>query len=289
MVFSPRWLLHIASFFCSTSLCLRKLLLLLLHLWWFVPVLLLSLLQLWWAPLGVYQQLWLSMMWSYCHCWCHGNTRGVAGFATKLQQLPQSQIPFQAYANYVMGPPQVRFSFRVEPPTDFSIYNGVCYGVCFLFSGSTLDASFTYDGSITGICITTALQSIPMAGICKSWLWSKAHTRNALLSPLLWVGGALCYSVSCPPAIPPIRWGIQLRQLGSHPIPLPSLHSGEGSSFPGLFHMMTQSILNLWWALKPGYSSVVIGFQVDEFTHPLVMEHFVAQSHIYPGFTGKVS
>ena len=41
--------------------------------------------------------------------------------------------------------------------------------------------------------------------------------------------------------------------------------------------------------VKPGDSSVVTGYQVDEFTHTWPAEQFVAHSHIYPGFTGKVS
>ena len=41
--------------------------------------------------------------------------------------------------------------------------------------------------------------------------------------------------------------------------------------------------------VKPGDSGVVIRYQVDEFTHTWSAEHFVAHSHIYPGFTGKVS
>ena len=41
--------------------------------------------------------------------------------------------------------------------------------------------------------------------------------------------------------------------------------------------------------IKPGDSSVVIGYQVDEHTHTWSAEQFVANSHIYPGFTGKVS
>ena len=41
--------------------------------------------------------------------------------------------------------------------------------------------------------------------------------------------------------------------------------------------------------IKPGDSGVVIGYQVDEFTHTWSAEQFVACSHIYPGFTGKVS
>ena len=42
-------------------------------------------------------------------------------------------------------------------------------------------------------------------------------------------------------------------------------------------------------AIKPGDSGVVIGYQVDEFTRTWSAEQFVASSHIYPGFTGKVS
>ena len=75
----------------------------------------------------------------------------------------------------------------------------------------------------------------------------------------------------------------------SHPIPLPSLHDGEGSSFPGLVPsddlVNSESVMGV----KPGDSSVVIGYQVDEFTHTWSAEQFVAHSHIYPGFTGKVS
>ena len=44
---------------------------------------------------------------------------GVVGLATVLQQQPQSWMPPQAYANHAMGPPQVGFSFRVEPSTVF--------------------------------------------------------------------------------------------------------------------------------------------------------------------------
>ena len=41
--------------------------------------------------------------------------------------------------------------------------------------------------------------------------------------------------------------------------------------------------------LKPDDSGVVIRYQVNEFTHTWSAEQFVAHSHIYPGFTGKVS
>ena len=75
----------------------------------------------------------------------------------------------------------------------------------------------------------------------------------------------------------------------SHLIPLPSLHDGEGSSFPGLVPSDDVVDSDSVMGIKPGDSGVVIGYQVDEFTHIWSAEQFVAHSHIYPGFTGKVS
>ena len=77
--------------------------------------------------------------------------------------------------------------------------------------------------------------------------------------------------------------------MESHPIPLPSLCDGEGSSFPGLVSSDDAVYSDSVMGIKPGDSGVVIGYQVDEFTHTWSAEQFVAHSHIYPGFTGKVS
>ena len=41
--------------------------------------------------------------------------------------------------------------------------------------------------------------------------------------------------------------------------------------------------------VKPGNSSVVMEYQVDEFTHTWLVENFVAGSYVYPGFMSKVS
>ena len=41
--------------------------------------------------------------------------------------------------------------------------------------------------------------------------------------------------------------------------------------------------------IKPGDSGVVIGYQVDEFTGIWYVQWFVAHSHFYLRFTGKVS
>ena len=74
----------------------------------------------------------------------------------------------------------------------------------------------------------------------------------------------------------------------SHPIPQPSLHSRKGSSFPGLIPSNDTVDSKSAMGIKPSDSSVMIGYQVDEFTHTWSAECFIASSHIYPGFTGKV-
>ena len=85
-------------------------------------------------------------------------------------------------------------------------------------------------------------------------------------------------------------WGIQpWGSIENHLIPLPSLHDGEGSSFPGLVPSDDAVNPDSVMGIKPGDSGVVIGYQVDEFTCAWSAEQFAACSHIYPGFTGKVS
>ena len=74
----------------------------------------------------------------------------------------------------------------------------------------------------------------------------------------------------------------------SHQIPLPSLHGGEGSSVPGLVTSDDMVNSESVMGIKPGDSGVVIGYQVDEFTHTWSAEQFVVHSHIYPWLTGKV-
>ena len=58
-----------------------------------------------------------------------GNSGSVVGLATVPQQQLQSQTPLQAYADNAMGPPQVGFSFRVEPPT---VLFFICLFCCML-------------------------------------------------------------------------------------------------------------------------------------------------------------
>ena len=90
-------------------------------------------------------------------------------------------------------------------------------------------------------------------------------------------------------ATPRIWWGIQLGELDSHPIPPPSIHGGEGSSFPGWVLLKepvdTESVVGM----KPSDSGVLIGYQVNQCTHTWSTECFVGHLHVYPGLMGKVS
>ena len=64
---------------------------------------------------------------------------------------------------------------------------------------------------------------------------------------------------------------------------------GRGLLFPGLVPSDDAVNPDSVMGIKPGDSGVVIGYQVDEFTCTWSAEQFVAHSHIYPGFTGKVA
>ena len=75
----------------------------------------------------------------------------------------------------------------------------------------------------------------------------------------------------------------------SHLIPLPSLHGEEGSSVPGLVPSDDTVDSASVVGIKPGDSGMVIGYQVDEYTHTWSAEQFIAHFHIKPGVMGKVS
>ena len=75
----------------------------------------------------------------------------------------------------------------------------------------------------------------------------------------------------------------------SHPIPLPSLQGWKGSSFPGLVPSNDTVNYESAMGVKFGDSGVMTGYQVDEFTSTWLAEQYVAHSHIYLRFTGKVS
>ena len=83
-------------------------------------------------------------------------------------------------------------------------------------------------------------------------------------------------------------WGIQPWRLGKesqNPYTFPTWQGG--SSFPGFIppDYTVECVVDI----KPGISDLLSGYQDDEFTCIWSGNHFIAQSHIYPGFTGKVS
>ena len=82
---------------------------------------------------------------------------------------------------------------------------------------------------------------------------------------------------------------IALAAQKSHLIHLPLLHGRKGSSFSGLVPPVDTDASKSVASMKSGDSSVVIGYQIDEFTSTWSVEHFITQSHTNPGFTGNVS
>ena len=85
-------------------------------------------------------------------------------------------------------------------------------------------------------------------------------------------------------------WGIQ--PWGLHRVTW-SLHllymMGRSLLFQVWCHQMMQSILILLWVLNLVIPVWWLVIRVDEFTCTWSAEQFVAHSHIYPWFTGKVS
>ena len=79
--------------------------------------------------------------------------------------------------------------------------------------------------------------------------------------------GAFCYLISCPPAIPTLWWAYSFGSFAESPNPS-AFPTWWGEVFlPGLVlsngTVDSESVVGI----KPGDSGVVIGYQVDEFTH----------------------
>ena len=164
---------------------------------------------------------------------------GVICPATVPQQQPPSSMPLLACANYAMGTPQVGFFFRVEPPT-------VLYIICLV---SILVSAFYFEvpdwmsyspvgAQPLGFALLQPFGVYPwhahvqpgdghwsMPGMHRVAVpsatlsrWEPSATQSPVPQPFHLYDGA--YSLG----------GL----VESHPIPQPSLHGGEGSSFLGL-------------------------------------------------------
>ena len=75
------------------------------------------------------------------------------------QQQPQSQMPSQAYINYVFIS---ELSQELSLPVIYMSFVGVYCGVCFLLSGSYVAGMFTNGDSNIWVFIIATLQSIPL-------------------------------------------------------------------------------------------------------------------------------
>ena len=234
IIFSCRHLRYHSCFLGFHSLCFKIMQLWLL--WWLCVLVLHLCLQLSWWPLLMWasQQLWVRKMWFCYHCWCQGHPTGP-------QLLPQSHIPFQTYADFAMGPPQVSFFFRVDPPTSLSIYVDVCCSVSFLHSGSNADTFSTNVGhNCWDLHHCNPVDHTHGRNMCiLAMVWDPHQECTKWLLPqLLWVEGALCYSISFPSTNPAVWWGVNHWRLGrvTYPPAFPTwlvgiFSSGFGSTW----------------------------------------------------------
>ena len=189
---------------------------------------------------------------------------GVIGPASVPQQQALSLMPLLAYANYVMGSSQVGYTVRVESPT-------VLYIICFLsilvspvyFLGIEMDALFTYGGSTLGFAPLQPFGVYPRQAYVQSGDGHQSMPgMHRVATPSTTLGrGNLLVPLSAVPQPSHLYGGAY--SLGdsaeSHPIPPPSLHVGEGSSFPGLVPSDDMVDSESVMGIKPGDSSVVIG------------------------------
>ena len=83
-------------------------------------------------------------------------------------------------------------------------------------------------------------------------------------------------------------WVYSFRAWPCQLIPLPSIHGGEGSSFPGFIPPNEKVKSKLVIRVEPDDSGAIIEYQFDNFAHTWTVAYFVAQSQIYLRFTGKL-
>ena len=156
----------------------------------------------------------------------------------------------------------------------------VHFGVCFLLLGAKLDAVFTYGAQPLGFASLQPFGVYPWQAYVQPgdghWSMPGMH-RVAVPSATLGRGSLLLLIQLFPNHLVGIQpWG----PSGESPDLPPSLHDGEGSSFPGLVPSDDMVDPESVMGVKPGDSCVVIGYQVDEFTRIWSAEQFVAHSHI---------
>ena len=215
---------------------------------------------------------------------------GVMGLTSLPQQQPPCLVPLQAYANYAMSSPQIGFFFIVEPPTVLYIINLVPVLVSALYFQVPYWMPYSPLGAQPlGLHPCNPLEFTHGRHMCNLVMITPAMHRVAAPSSTTLSGGLLLLNQLFPSHPIYMVGHTALGAWYSHPIPLPSLHGGVGSSFPGLVPSNDTVDSESAMAVKPGESGVVIVYWVDEFTHTWSAERFAAHSHIYPGFTDKMA
>ena len=165
-------------------------------------------------------------------CWPHHSARAATSVPDAFSGL------YQLCHGSSSG--EVFFSFRVEPPTDFFIMVSVTvFAFCFQVPlGVYPWQAYVSPGAV--------LQ--PILGVCWVAAVSTALIRCSLM---------LLIELSCSHSIHMVGHIDWL--FHSHPIPMPSLHGWDGSSFPGFVQpnnmIFSQSVVGF----KPDNSSLVIG------------------------------
>ena len=158
---------------------------------------------------------------------------------------------------YAMGSPRVGFFCRVEHPIIYILYMFcVCSGVCFLLLGAELDAVFTYGGlTLWGLHLGNPLEFTHGRHMCNLVMVIGPHLVciKWLLPLLPWVGWSPSATHSAVPLPIGGIYGLE-GSIESHLIPPPSLHHGEGSSFPGLVPSDDTVDFDSVMGIKPGDS-----------------------------------
>ena len=219
---------------------------------------------------------------------------GVLGHVFVPQQQPPSLMPLQAYANYAMSSPQVGFFFRVEPPT-------VLYIICLV---SVRVSSFYFQVPFWKPYLPLGAEPLGFAHLeplgiypCQAYVqpgdgpWPTLGMHRVVTPSTTLSRGSLMLLSLLFPSHPIYMVGhsaLGVWQRVTQSLHLPYM-VGRGLLFSGLFPSNDMVGYETVMGIKPGDSALVIGYQGDEFTHTWSAEQFVVCSHIYPGFTGKVS
>ena len=196
------------------------------------------------------------------------------GWLSYMQYLPLDVLYASSctYANYAMDSPQVGFIFRVECPTVLYITCLVSVLVCAFYIQVPCWMPYSSLGAQPfGFAPLQPPGVYPWQAYVQpgEGHWSTRGMHRVAAPSTTLSRGSLNATQSA--VSHHLIYMVGHTALGglveSHPIPPPSLHGGEGSSFPGLVPSNDTINSESAMGIKPGDSGVVTGYQVDDFTH----------------------